>query len=553
MASRGCKHPPDAFCYVCGEFIKTRAKKYSLERSPKMREAYKAYFGMPVGDQDKLWAPHFTCDLCKRTLEGWYRGENRAMKFAVPRIWREPTDHSSNCFFCMVDPSKRRGGKNAPAIIYPDLLSSIAPVPHCSELPVPTPPMREQQCLQKNSSSEEHEDTDPEFRDATDDRNPYYPNQEDINDLIRDLGLTKSNGELLTSRLKQWNLLDESVHISGQRKRHQHFSSFFTSQDGLCFCHNVTGLFKAIGITHNPKEWRLFIDSSCRSLKAVLLHNGNVYPSLPLAHSVNSVKILLDALKYGEYCWEVIGDFKMLAFLMGLQGGFTKYPCYLCLWDSRDTVSHYLKRDWPQRTEFCVGKNNVKWEPLLDPKKVLFPPLHLKLGLMKQFVRVLDKESPAFKFLQDVFPKLSAAKVEAGVFIGPQIKKVMECKEFPKKLTRTERAAWDSFVAVVLGFLGNHKAENYVELVETLVTNYGKMGCRMSLKVHILDAHLHKFKENMGAYSEEQGERFHQDILEFERRYQGSYNENMMGDYIWGQIRESNLQYKRKSRRTTHF
>ena len=52
----------------------------------------------------------------------------------------------------------------------------------------------------------------------------------------------------------------------------------------------------------------------------------------------------------------------------------------------------------------------------------------------------------------------------------------------------------------------------------------------MSLKVHILDSHLDKFKENMGAYSEEQGERFHQDILDFERRYQGQYNENMMGD-----------------------
>jgi len=35
----------------------------------------------------------------------------------------------------------------------------------------------------------------------------------------------------------------------------------------------------------------------------------------------------------------------------------------------------------------------------------------------------------------------------------------------------------------------------------------------MSLKVHILDVHLHKFKDNMGAYSEEQGERFLQDIL----------------------------------------
>ena len=75
----------------------------------------------------------------------------------------------------------------------------------------------------------------------------------------------------------------------------------------------------------------------------------------------------------------------------------------------------------------------------------------------------------------------------------------------------------------------------------------------MSLKVHILDAYLDKFKENMGAYSEEQGEHFHQDILDFEHRYQGQYNENMMGDYIWGLIRESNLKYTHKSRKTTHF
>ncbi|XP_051552787.1 uncharacterized protein LOC127440312 [Myxocyprinus asiaticus] len=562
MASRGCKHPADAFCYVCGQFIKTRAKKYSVEASAKMCEAYKAYFGMPVGDQDKPWAPHFTCEHCKKTLEGWYRGEKRAMKFAIPRIWQEPTDHSSNCYFCMVDPSKRRTGKNAPAITYPDLPSSIAPVPHCYELPIPTPPEREQPSLEESSKSESEEDiADPDdnFRGGAEERNPYYPNQKDLNALIRDLGLTKSNAELLTSRLKQWNLLDESVQVTDQRKRHQPFSSFFTHQDGLCFCHSVTSLFEAIGIACNQNEWRLFIDSSSRSLKAVLLHNGNKFPSLPLAHSVhlkeeyNSIKTLLDALKYNEYGWEVIGDFKMVAFLMGLQGGFTKFPCYLCLWDSRDTKAHYHRRDWPQWTEFSVGRNNVKWEPLVDPRKVLMPPLHIKLGLMKQFVRALDKESAAFKYLQDFFPKLSEAKVKAGVFVGPQIKKILECNEFPKKLTSKEKAAWNSFVAVVRGFLGNHKAENYVELVETLVKNYGTMGCRMSLKVHILDAHLDKFKENMGAYSEEQGERFHQDILDFERRYQGQYNENMMGDYIWGLIRESDLQYNRKSRKTTHF
>ena len=79
------------------------------------------------------------------------------------------------------------------------------------------------------------------------------------------------------------------------------------------------------------------------------------------------------------------------------------------------------------------------------------------------------------------------------------------------------------------------------------------MGCRMFLKVHIIYANLDQFKENLGVYSEEQGERFHQDILDFERRYQGQYNDNMMADYIWGLIRESHLQYNRKSRKTTHF
>ena len=59
--------------------------------------------------------------------------------------------------------------------------------------------------------------------------------------------------------------------------------------------------------------------------------------------------------------------------------------------------------------------------------------------------------------------------------------------------------AWNNFVAVVHGFLGNHKAENYVQLGQSLIKNYAKVGCRMSLKVHILDTYLQKFKDNMEA------------------------------------------------------
>src|SRR6218665_519626 len=76
----------------------------------------------------------------------------------------------------------------------------------------------------------------------------------------------------------------------------------------------------------------------------------------------------------------------------------------------------------------------------------------------------------------------SEAKVKAGIFVGPQIKKIIECDEFANLLNRMENTAWNRFVAVVLGFLGNHKAENYVQLVQTLIKNYATMECRMSLK-----------------------------------------------------------------------
>ena len=91
---------------MCVNFLQ-REQKHCLSNCIR-GEAYLAYFGMPVGDQDKRWTPHVICDYCRCTLEGWLRGEKRAMRFAIPRIWREPLDHHTDCYFCMVDPTKRK-------------------------------------------------------------------------------------------------------------------------------------------------------------------------------------------------------------------------------------------------------------------------------------------------------------------------------------------------------------------------------------------------------------------------------------------------------------
>ena len=126
-------------------------------------------------------------------------------------------------------------------------------------------------------------------------------------------------------------------------------------EDLLCYCSDINGLYEKIGIEHNPNEWRLFIDSSSKILKAVLLHNGNIYPSIPIAHSTQmtenyeNVKHLLGRISYERYQWILCGDFKMLGFLLGLQAGCTKYSCFFYLWDSRDTNQHYEKKIWPMR------------------------------------------------------------------------------------------------------------------------------------------------------------------------------------------------------------
>ena len=124
---------------------------------------------------------------------------------------------------------------------------------------------------------------------------------------------------------------------------------------------------------------------------------------------------------------------------------------------------------------------------------------------MKKIVKDLDKNGEAFHYLKDLFPKISDAKLKEGTFVGPQIRK-------PLNNNPQELPAWKSFVYAVKGFLGNHKTENYCQLIDTLLRNYKTMDCCMSLKIHFLHSHLDFFPDNLWAVCDEQGERFHQDI-----------------------------------------
>ena len=90
-------------------------------------------------------------------------------------------------------------------------------------------------------------------------------------------------------------------------------------------------------------------------------------------------------------------------------------------------------------------------------------------------------------------------------------------------------------------------------MVKALITSNQNMGYHMSLKLHFLYSHLDFFQENRGEFSEEHGERFHQDIQKMERQYQGRWDSAMTGDYMWFLVREDTFDHKRRSRLTVHF
>ena len=97
---RECVNDPNKFCYVCGSLM-TKNQQRSITGD--LMKLYKAYFGCPLGDQDKSWAPHKICTACACGLRDWATKKKKSMPFAIPMIWREPKDHTTDCYFCLVN------------------------------------------------------------------------------------------------------------------------------------------------------------------------------------------------------------------------------------------------------------------------------------------------------------------------------------------------------------------------------------------------------------------------------------------------------------------
>ena len=245
------------------------------------------------------------------------------------------------------------------------------------------------------------------------------------------------------------------------------------------------------------------------------------------------VKYLLEKIRYDQYEWDICVDLKMVNFLLGQQSGFSKYLCFLCMWHSMDRAQHYTKKDWPLRGELVPCRaGSIINNPMMDRYRILIPPLHIKLGLIKQFTKALYKDGGFFTYLCNTFPGLTREKLNAGISDGHQIRKLI------RMMNEVELEAWKAFVLVLNNCLGNNKARNYAELVTNMLNAFRNLGCNMNIKVHYLFTHMGRFPVHLGSMSDEQGEKFHQDMKEMETMYQGRWDADMMADYCWTLMRD---------------
>ena len=138
--------------------------------------------------------------------------------------------------------------------------------------------------------------------------------------------------------------------------------------------------------------------------------------SMKLKEEYEPIKEVLGCITYNQHNWKICVDLKMVYLLLGQQSGYTKHPCFLCMWDSHNKANHWVKKDWEPRETLRAGDKNVINKPLAPKDRIILPTQHIKLGLIKQLAKALDKDAECFRDIFQSFPRLSLEKLKAGIF-----------------------------------------------------------------------------------------------------------------------------------------
>ena len=148
--------------------------------------------------------------------------------FGVSMVWREPKAHGNECYFCSCNIAGFNA-RNKHYIHYPNVPSGIRPVPHGPGVPIPTSPavLKDVEESDAEISSSESRSADDSEYECNKNHRPTLFGQEEPNDLVRDLELSKLFAFLLGSRVNSKHLLHANVTFSWYKRREKEYLPFF--------------------------------------------------------------------------------------------------------------------------------------------------------------------------------------------------------------------------------------------------------------------------------------------------------------------------------------
>lgn len=441
-----CKGSLDSFCYVCGHFMGIKSKPGVA--SEEFKSLYSTYFdGLPY-ITDQWYVPKNSCRTCYTTLLDWKKSKGEIqMKFRIPMYWSMPSGgkhDQTNCYACRNHmPGENK--KKMKHFVYKEVPSAQIPIPHTLDEAtnkftthkMVSPDVMSTLTVATGTATTTTgaETVDYSLYDpgpSNWDKRPQQITEEEMDNIVADLALSKGRSEKLARILKRKNVLAPDARVTKYRKRQQDFQNlyFINGEKTYAYCDNPSLLMLAMFTNHpyDAAEWRLFIDSSKNSLKVVLLHVRNKVPSIPLAYSTETKETyavlgrIMRDINYENHQWKICCDLKVVTMLCGLQSGRTKHMCFLCKWVSTWKKGEGAELKYKEkraalrnRTDRIEQFNLIARAIVTDTNQILFPLLHIKLGIVKSFIKTIYAEGRITERLKEIFPGISDEKLLNGI------------------------------------------------------------------------------------------------------------------------------------------
>ena len=256
----------------------------------------------------------------------------------------------------------------------------------------------------------------------------------------------------------------------------------------------------------------------------------------------NIQKIFAHIHNFGSIKFYMCNDLKATAIILGIQNANSKYPCPFC--EVNDLgMNHNPAICHTHRTFGSIAENAINYKnsnckrseakkffscinlPLVPGDKdqeigdIIVPPeLHIMQGVVKHMYDNMLKEWNGASCWLDLIG-IQAQKYHSGSFLGNHCHIMLHNIDKLRRIAPIKIlkyvTAFDAFSEVVHSCFGMTLRENYEEKLKRFTTAFMDLDISVTLKVHMVLAHIGNFCEKFGAlgwFSEQSTESSHSDF-----------------------------------------